>query len=207
MTEIMKTIKIIIACFGFLGILTLAGCEKDTEEKITEPIVEKNTEQVKYISMIPEEYRYMFESGVCEGQLPGKSELRRIALGKCNAPSFDGWAQWHELFVLIDLEAYSVKGDAQEYSELTTLSMKQEYEPDNEELEQYLSLLQETNLKNPIETGGAWRIALEYKDGSCYSYEYGSESYNINSDVNKMLRKMTSGLSIPDGVKKSSSLE
>lgn len=203
----MKAVKKIITLACVFCIFAVAGCEKFTEEKIIESNGEKNMEQIKYISMIPEEYRYMFESGVCEGQLPEKLELSKIALSKCNAPDFDGWPQWHELFIVIDLETSSLKGEAKEYSSLTTLSLEQEYELDNEEIEQYLNLVQESSLINPILTGGAWRIALEYKDGSCYSYEYGAEGYNKNSDVNKMLRVMTSKLNIPEDVKKSSSLD
>lgn len=184
----------------------------ETIEIVEEKIIDENKEKTemadsveKYIVAIPEENRYMFESGMCEGSLPDKSEIKKIALSKINIP--DGEGIYFEIFGLIDLESRKSAYGLCKEGPLMEPEIVQEYELTDEDIERYLSAFESEYLTDEVTFGtGWWKIAVEYKDGSCYSYEIKEAGLKNYTAENTMIKAFFDKMNLNDSDRIASSI-
>ena len=187
--KILLTVMMIAVC--------LTGCNKDigtegeitpgnSEDKVKEANSNMKSSDVMNMAIIPEEYKYMFDSFVCEGSLPENTQIKRIALTKYNKPQGNSGA-WLVLFAMADCEknkliyGKSPKPDS--------VSIVQEIELSGDEVKNYQNALNTSCLSKPIDNDNAyWKIAIEYNDGTCYSYGFEKECYMDGSSENNMIK-------------------
>ena len=148
---------------------------------------EKNVEKDRICLLeIPSEDRYMFEGGICEDK-NYNGEIRKIALYKKN-PLDDNQSVFLKVYGKIDFDAkkatYGVARGA-----LDDPYDYQQYDLSDDEVEIYKNTLKKEYLKHGMDIeSGWWKMAIEYEDGSCYSYEFHKEAYAEGSPENLMIR-------------------
>lgn len=148
-----------------------------------EKIVEKDS---IYFQAIPSEDRYMFETGICE-EKNFNSEIKKIVFYKTN-PLDDNQSVFLKVYGKIDFEAkQAMYGLA--HGALDDPYDYQRYELSDDDIEIYKNALKTEYLKYGMDIeSGWWKIAIEYEDGSCYSYEFHKEAYADGSPENLMIR-------------------
>lgn len=210
--------KILIATACLILSVAVCGCETDKSSKEVigqyensgennaNDVPSKNLTESKKASdvmntaVIPEEYRYMFDSSSCEGELPDNSLIKRIALSKYNGPQGDNG---HKLVVyaLVDLENGKLFYGMSSSSE--SIKIVQEIDLSDAEILSYKDAVNAECLKNPIEADTAfWKMAIEYEDGTCYSYEFSKEGYMEGTPTNKMIKTFFTKMDLKDSEKK-----
>ena len=186
-------------------VLTTIGCNRNS---IPNSVIDQKPSELEgddvpsgqkthpnFLYVIPEEYRYMFEGGICEGEMPSNEEIKKIALFRTN--SSDDWGSfWLLIYGVIDLDNkemyYGINDYIQEDEEGkfngNEYSIRR-FELSDEDVEKYKDsfnpelFINEANYNNSW-----WKIAVEYKDGTCYSYEFHAEAYSNDSPQNELIK-------------------
>ena len=170
--------------------------EPGNDTGVTEPPQTPETPVEDYLAAIPAQDLYMFQSGICDGEFPGNSEIKRIALSKVNYDMC-----WDVVYAVIDLE----KGEAKYGLTDGVLSEPEDYqiyELTDEDIKAYRDALDSSLLKDEVEFGnGYWNIAVEYTDGTCYAYQFGNEGYMNNSPENIMINAFFDKMEKTDKIK------
>ena len=215
-----KGIDIIAAGLTVCMALGLAGC-KSEETAGTQPVTAEATAQEPgndtgvtgipdtpempiedYLSAIPAQDLYMFQSGTCDGAFPDNSEIKRIALSKVN---YD--MSWYVVYAVADLEKSEVTY-GQTDGVLSAPEDYQTYELTDEDINRYRDAFDSSLLEDEVEFGNCyWNIAVEYTDGTCYAYQFGNEGYMDNSPENIMINAFFDKMEKTDKVKNNFALQ
>ena len=147
---------------------------------------------------IPEEYRYMFENGVNKGAFPDNSEIKRIALSKINAmDAYD--SVWNVIFGVIDFDEKKAEYGLRKDGNLSEPDITQEYQLTEEDIEIYRDAFKSELLVREAEFGnGYWKIAVEYKNGECYTYGFQDEGLLYNAPENLMINYYFNKMDLTD---------
>lgn len=199
--KMQQLLKILLLIF----VITTIGCNRNS---IPNPIIEQKTSKPEgddvtsgqksypnFLYAIAEEYEYMFEGGICEGETPSNEEIKRIALFRSN--SSDDWGSfWLLIYGVIDLDNkevyYGINDYIQEDEEGKFNSNEysiRKFELSDEDVEKYKESFKPELLINEANYNNCWwKIAVEYKDGACYSYEFHAEAYSNDSPENELIK-------------------
>ena len=147
---------------------------------------------------IPEKYRYMFENGINKGEFPDNSEIKRIALSKIN--SMDAYdSVWEVIFGVIDFDEKKSKYGLRKDGNLLEPDIIQEYQLTEEDIEIYRDAFHSEYLVQEATFGnGRWKIAVEYQNGECYTYEFGSEGSHYDAPENLMINYFFNKMDLSD---------
>ena len=187
---------------------------EETEEDFTEPVTTETSEvpettettvstepsTVLYAEQfpeVPEEDRYLFLGGRCTGAFPDNSEIKRIALSKANQDNV-----WTVMYGVIDIEAKTVTYGTRNDSFRAEPEDYQVYELTDAEVADYRNAFRSDLLKDEIDPDKCyWRIAVEYKDGTVYSYQFGKEGYMNGAPENDMVNTFFNKIVVSDNFK------
>lgn len=142
----------------------------------------KTLSDEEYLAAVPAQERYMFLSGRCNTDFPDNSEIKKISFLKINYSM-----TWVSIYGSVDLDAGKatygwVSGgllptDEYQVCDLTDVDIKAYRDAFDSSL-----IHDEIQLKQ-----GFWKIAVEYKDGTCYSYQFGADGAKRNTPENMMV--------------------
>ena len=136
----------------------------------------------QYLSAVPEQDRYMFMSGTCKTTFPDNSEIKRISFLKLNYDMV-----WKSIYGSVDLE----KGSATyTYIDggLYDTDSYQVFVLSGAEVEKCRNAFDSTLLHDEVQLGkGFWLVAVEYKDGTCYAYQFDKDGFMRNTPENIMI--------------------
>ena len=194
-------------------IMFLCACNGKTNQKtvISEIVgpqgddyIDENTKvQKKDITeenmlAIPEKYRYMFEKGVNKGEFPDNSEIKRIALSKINC--MDAYESvWAVIFGAIDFDEKKSEYGLRRDGNLLEPEITEEYQLTDEDLEIYRDAFHSEYLVQEATFGnGSWKIAVEYQNGECYTYEFGREGSLYDAPENLMINYFFNKMDLSD---------
>ena len=147
---------------------------------------------------IPEKYRYMFENGVNKGDFPDNSEIKRIALSKINSMDESG-SVWNVIFGVIDFEEKKSEYGLRKDGNLLEPNSTQEYQLTEEDIKIYRDAFHSEYLARDATFGnGWWKIAVEYKSGECYTYEFQDEGFLYDAPENIMINYFFNKMDLSD---------
>lgn len=157
------------------------NAEKTVEEK------NQNKKNLDTINAIPERDRYMFTCGTCEGELPAKENITKIAISKIAKP--DSQAPYIEVYGVIDFMEKTIEYSYLEGSRRPVEpEVVQNIELTDEDINSFLDTFDGSFLKDEIEFDDDWdKLAVEYSDGTCYAYEIREGRYTYGSPENNMM--------------------
>lgn len=167
--------------------VTITEEVKKSDENKTIEVEDMNIKKPSTIDAIPERDRYMFSSGTCEGELPPRENITKIAISLIGKP--DEMAPYIVLYGVMDFKEKTI-----EYS--YTEGNRNFYEPEpiqkieltDEEISGFLDTLDGSFLTEEIEFEEIYgKIAIEYDDETCYAYQITEGRYTYGTPANNML--------------------
>lgn len=149
-----------------------------------------------YLSAVPEQDRYMFMSGTCKTTFPENSEIKRISFLKLNYDMV-----WKSVYGSVDLE----KGSAT-YTYLSgglyDTDSYQVFVLSGAEVEKCRNAFDSTLLHDEVQLGkGFWLVAVEYKDGTCYAYQFDTSGIKRNTPENIMINTYFDRMNLDDNTR------
>ena len=150
----------------------------------------------QYLSAVPEQDRYMFMSGTCTTTFPDNSEIKRISFLKLNYDMV-----WKSVYGSVDLE----KGSAT-YTYLSgglyDTDSYQVFVLSGAEVEKCRNAFDSTLLHDEVQLGkGFWLVAVEYKDGTCYAYQFDKNGFMRNTPENIMINTYFDRMNLDDNTR------
>ena len=150
----------------------------------------------QYLSAVPEQDRYMFMSGTCTTTFPDNSEIKRISFLKLNYDMV-----WKSIYGSVDLE----KGSATyTYIDggLYDTDSYQVFVLSGAEVEKCRNAFDSTLLHDEVQLGkGFWLVAVEYKDGTCYAYQFDKNGFLRNTPENIMINTYFDRMNLDDNTR------
>lgn len=149
-----------------------------------------------YLAAVPEQDRYMFLSGTCKTTFPENSEIKRISFLKLN---YD--MTWKSVYGSVDLEI----GTATYAYVSGSLSAPRDYQIfvlSGPEIEKCRNAFDSTLLHDEVQLGkGFWLVAVEYKDGTCYAYQFDKSGVMRNTPENIMINTYFDRMNLDDNTR------
>lgn len=149
-----------------------------------------------YLAAVPEEDRYMFLSGTCKTTFPDNSEIKRISFLKLN---YD--MTWKSIYGSVDLEI----GTATYTYVSGGLYPPHDYQIfvlNGSEIEKCRNAFDSTLLHDEVQLGkGFWLVAVEYKDGTCYAYQFDASGFKRNTPENIMINTYFDRMNLDDNTR------
>lgn len=149
-----------------------------------------------YLAAVPEQDRYMFMSGTCKTTFPENSEIKRISFLKLN---YD--MTWKSVYGSVNLEV----GTATYAYVSGSLSAPRDYQIfvlSGSEIEKCRNAFDSTLLHDEVQLGkGFWLVAVEYKDGTCYAYQFDTSGIKRNTPENIMINTYFDRMNLDDNTR------
>lgn len=149
-----------------------------------------------YLSAVPEQDRYMFLSGTCKTTFPDNSEIKRVSFLKLNYSMM-----WTSVYGSVDLEI----GTATYTCVSGGLFETRDYQIcvlNGSEIEKCRNAFDSTLLHDEVQLGkGFWLVAVEYKDGTCYAYQFDTSGIKRNTPENIMINTYFDRMNLDDNTR------
>ena len=188
----------ILAAVLALGImLGAAGCNAVTETQGNDVGVTQHTSlpDDRYLSAVPEQDQHLFQSGVCTTALPDNSEITKISFLINNYSMV-----WTSVYGSVDLE--NGKATYGMGNNLLPIDEYQVYDLTDEDIKAYRDAFDGTLLHDKVEfDNGYWKIAVEYKDGTCYAYQFDRDGIMRNTAENIMISAYFDKMDLDDNTR------
>ncbi|MBO4927705.1 MAG: hypothetical protein J5379_05585 [Clostridiales bacterium] len=157
-------------------------------------VTEKTTlSDEEYLAVVPEQDRYMFLSGRCASSFPDNKEIKRISLLIINYSM-----TWKSIYGSVDLEAGKATYGMTDGG-LYTPEEYQVYEITDADITTYRNAFDSTLLYDELQLdNGYWKMAVEYKDGTCYAYQFDANGYMRYTPENIMINAYFDRMDLDD---------
>lgn len=188
-----RKIKTLLMTWLLLSSFVLQACST-TQYSFVSGGNNSSSDQVENI--IPDESKYLFYGSNPYGNLPDKSEIKKIALSKKN--NSDPMAGYDAIYAEIDFEKAKVRYGTNSGGRLDTMKINQEYDLTDEDMDRYRNAVNQSCLRNSIQSNKSWwKVGIEYEDGTVYSAQIEEEGYNFYSDENAMINVFFDKMDVP----------
>lgn len=157
--------------------------------------VEEPTETETKIEKYTDNFEYMWNYGPCEGEWPDNEQIVKIVLYRNWVP--EDFGAGSNIYAVLD---FKEKKSYYGYDCFTKYDTEpnQIYDLSDEDIESYKNNLNRTFNYRENSKKGWWRIAVEYEDGTIYSYELGEEAYNHHNPEYEMIHVFFNKIVIPE---------
>lgn len=208
--QIIKTVSIGLAIAVWCSMV--AGCSPAKTETKTDAtthtssvelpgddtgVTENNTlSDEEYLAAVPEQDRYMFLSGRCNTSFPDNKEIKRISLLIINYSMV-----WKSIYGSVDLETGKATYGMTDGG-LYPPKEYQVFDLTDADITTYRNAFDSTLLHDDLQLyKGYWKIAVEYKDGTCYAYQFDRSGYTRNTPENIMVNAYFDKMDLDDNAR------
>ena len=147
----------------------------------------------QYLAAVPEQDRYMFLSGRCTSAFPDNKEIKRISLLKINYSM-----TWTSIYGSVDLEDRKATYGMTDGG-LYPPGEYQVFDLTDADITTYRDAFDSTLLHDELQLDkGYWKVAVEYKDGTCYAYQFDDNGYKRNTPENIMINTYFDKMDLDD---------
>lgn len=157
---------------------------------------QKTLSNDEYLAAVPEQDRYMFLSGRCNGEFPDNSEIKRISFLIINYSMV-----WKSIYGSVDFETGKATYGMTDGG-LYPIDEYQIVDLTDSDIEAYREAFDWTILHDELELDmGYWKIAVEYNDGTCYAYQFDKSGYTRNTAENIMISTYFDKMDLDDNTR------
>ena len=193
-----KGTRILAAVLALAITLGAAGCSGATTGAQGDDVGETKHTTLpddRYLSAVPEQDQHLFQSGVCTTAFPDNSEIRKISFLINNYSMV-----WTSIYGSVDFE--SGKATYGMGNNLRPFDDYQVYDLTDDDIKAYRDAFDGTLLRDKVELdNGYWKIAVEYKDGTCYAYQFDRDGIMRNTAENIMISAYFDKMDLDDNTR------